>query len=50
MSTNTLSIKSADGLEFDAYVARPKANGTHPVIVVIQEIFGVNKFFATSQT
>ena len=36
-----ISIKTPDG-EFSAYVARPKA-AKAPAVVVIQEIFGVNK-------
>ena len=31
-----------EGLEIDAYLATPTADGTYPAIVVIQEIFGVN--------
>ncbi len=42
MSSESLTIRSADGLEFDAYVSRPKTEH-RPVVVVIQEIFGVNK-------
>lgn len=42
MATESITIKSADGLEFDAYVARPKADN-RPVVIVIQEIFGVNE-------
>jgi carboxymethylenebutenolidase len=38
-----LTIKSFDGGEFDAYIARP-ASGYGPGIVVLQEIFGVNEF------
>ena len=38
-----VTIKSFDGGEFDAYLALP-AGGYGPGIVVIQEIFGVNKF------
>lgn len=38
-----LTIKSFDGGEFDAYIARP-AGGYGPGIVVLQEIFGVNEF------
>jgi len=38
-----VTIKSLDGGEFDAYLALP-AGGYGPGIVVIQEIFGVNKF------
>ncbi len=30
------------GLEIDAYLATPTAEGTYPAIIVIQEIFGVN--------
>ena len=38
-----VTIKSFDGGEFDAYLALP-AGGYGPGIVVLQEIFGVNKF------
>lgn len=36
-------IKAADGGEFMAYVAKPKA-AKAPAVLVIQEVFGVNKF------
>ena len=36
-----LSIEVPDGT-FSCYVARPATPGPHPVIVVLQEIFGVN--------
>ena len=39
--SETLTITTPDG-DFSAYVARPKAENA-PAIVVIQEIFGVNK-------
>lgn len=39
--SETLTITTPDG-DFSAYVARPKADNA-PAIVVIQEIFGVNK-------
>jgi carboxymethylenebutenolidase len=38
-----VKIKSFDGGEFDAYLALP-ASGYGPGILVLQEIFGVNKF------
>src|SRR6185436_4391433 len=38
-----ITIKSFDGGEFDAYLALP-ASGYGPGIVVLQEIFGVNKY------
>src|SRR5688572_5890211 len=41
MPNETITIKSADGLEFDAYVSR-KDDQKRPVVIVIQEIFGVN--------
>lgn len=41
MKSEQVSIKTADG-EFSAYVARPDAPSA-PAIVVLQEIFGVNK-------
>jgi carboxymethylenebutenolidase len=46
MATESITIKSADGLEFEAYVSRPSAEDA-PVVVVIQEIFGVNKWLRT---
>ncbi|NVM75666.1 carboxymethylenebutenolidase [Duganella sp. SG902] len=39
--TETLAIKVADG-SFNCYVARPRNVASAPVIVVLQEIFGVN--------
>ncbi|CAE7189912.1 unnamed protein product [Symbiodinium microadriaticum] len=36
-----ISISTADG-DFNAYVAKP-ASGSGPAVIVIQEIFGVNK-------
>lgn len=38
-----VTVKSFDGGEFDAYLSLP-AGGYGPGIVVLQEIFGVNKF------
>ncbi|NEO29768.1 MAG: dienelactone hydrolase family protein [Symploca sp. SIO3C6] len=39
----TDSVKVANSsLEIDAYLARPRENGSFPAIVVLQEIFGVN--------
>ena len=37
-----VKVKTADG-EIPAYVARPAAAGKHPVILVVQEIFGVHE-------
>jgi len=39
---STITIDAADGGRFSAYIARPDSD-TAPVLVVIQEIFGVNK-------
>lgn len=39
--SESLRIKTPDG-EFSCYVARPSADTPAPVVVVIQEIFGVN--------
>lgn len=39
--TETLNVQTPDG-NFSCYVARPAGAGNHPVIVVLQEIFGVN--------
>ena len=42
MSSRYIKVKSNDGGIFDAYVAVPPS-GAGPAIVVLQEIFGVNK-------
>ena len=39
--SETLTITTAEG-NFDCYVARPDVVGAYPVIVILQEIFGVN--------
>lgn len=38
----TLDITVADG-SFTCHVARPDTPGPHPVVIVVQEIFGVNE-------
>jgi len=38
-----ITIKASDGGAFTAYVAKPKA-AKAPAVLVIQEVFGVNKF------
>ncbi len=38
----TITIQAYDGGSFNAYVARPAGSGSHPAVVVIQEIFGIN--------
>lgn len=40
--SETLTVTVPDGT-FDCYVARPAAAGPAPVVVVVQEIFGVNE-------
>lgn len=42
VSASEISLKSHDGGTFMGYLARPKS-GAGPGVVVIQEIFGVNK-------
>ena len=42
MNIQEIAIAAADGGTFNAYLAAPDT-GTHPGIVVIQEIFGVNE-------
>lgn len=42
MTASRVKIRSHDGGEFGAYVALPKA-GSGPAIVILQEIFGVNR-------
>ena len=42
MSSRYIKVKAHDGGSFDAYVAVPPS-GSGPAIIVLQEIFGVNK-------
>jgi carboxymethylenebutenolidase len=41
-STSSIDVTVADG-RFDCYAAWPSTPGPHPVIIVLQEIFGVNE-------
>jgi carboxymethylenebutenolidase len=43
MDSNGLKIESHDGRNFSAYVSKPESQGSHPGLLLIQEIFGVNK-------
>ena len=43
MTSFSLTVSTADG-EFGTYVAQPQGQGPFPAVVVIQEIFGVNRF------
>lgn len=42
--SQSITIQAHDGGSFEAYVARPAGTGPFPVVLVIQEIFGVNAF------
>jgi carboxymethylenebutenolidase len=42
LSTSSIGVTVDDG-EFGCYVAWPQGPGPHPVIIVLQEIFGVNE-------
>ncbi len=37
-----ITINGPDG-DFQAYLSKPEGSGSHPAIVVIQEIFGINE-------
>jgi carboxymethylenebutenolidase len=41
VSSSTVQLNTSDG-KMDAYVVQPKAGGSYPGVVVIQEAFGVN--------
>ena len=43
MAGTYVTVKAADGGSFKAYVAKP-AKGSGPGIVLLQEIFGINRF------
>jgi carboxymethylenebutenolidase len=38
-----VTIRASDGGSFSGYLAKPSGSGRFPALVVIQEIFGVNK-------
>src|SRR5438046_2195394 len=38
-----VKVKAADGLEIPAYRAYPEKGKNHPVVLVVQEIFGVHE-------
>jgi len=42
IAESQLSITSADGFTFSAYVATPDSTPPFPAIVLVQEIFGIN--------
>ena len=42
MTSKWISVPSADGRNFDAYVCQPET-GRGPGLLLIQEIFGVNE-------
>lgn len=42
MDSGGLKITSEDGKTFSAYVSKPVSQGSHPGLLLIQEIFGVN--------
>ena len=42
ISSSTVQLNTSDG-KMDAYVAQPKAGGSYPGVVVIQEAFGINE-------
>jgi len=41
VSSSTVQLNTSDGM-MEAYLAQPKAGGSYPGVVVIQEAFGVN--------
>ncbi|MDB9312428.1 dienelactone hydrolase family protein [Spirulina sp. CS-785/01] len=41
LDTQTVQVRNGD-LQIEAYLAQPRSNDTHPAVIVIQEIFGVN--------
>jgi carboxymethylenebutenolidase len=43
MAGESISVRMADG-DFNCYVARPAGGAPAPAVVVIQEIFGINRF------
>jgi len=43
MAGESMTVSTADG-DFRCYVAKPDGAGPFPAVVVIQEIFGVNRF------
>jgi carboxymethylenebutenolidase len=48
MAGSETEIRTRDGDSFGAYLATPRSAGSHPAVVVIQEIFGVNAVMRTT--
>jgi carboxymethylenebutenolidase len=40
----------ADGVEMDAYMAYPSPEGSHPAVLVVQEMWGVNGYIQSIAT
>src|SRR5450755_4446398 len=43
LTAGEVAIPAADNFEMPAYLARPDRGNSHPVVLVIQEIFGVHE-------
>lgn len=44
LQARMVDLAGADGVAVPAYMAQPSGSGPHPVIVVVQEIFGVHAY------
>ena len=42
MPASWVDINVADGSTMEGYLTQPEGDGSHPAVVVIQEIWGVN--------
>ena len=40
----TIKVPTTGGFEMDCYRARPEKPGTYPIVLVVQEIFGVHEY------
>ncbi|WP_372708412.1 dienelactone hydrolase family protein [Brevundimonas sp.] len=44
LTTEDVTYPAPDGFALPAYVARPKGDGSFPVVIVVSEIFGVHEY------
>src|SRR5215469_10493265 len=42
--TKMAQLATADGAHIRAYVARPKASGRFPAVIVVNEVFGLHEY------
>jgi carboxymethylenebutenolidase len=44
LATETMQLATADGAHIRGYIARPKASGRFPAVIVVNEVFGLHAY------